>query len=180
MRAGEHFLGRRDPEVTERPTQLAQSPRAPSIVMPKSRGVAIVGLSLRRSERSAGSAPRSSLNGSAPSTRAIDMNSATSSRRSRPSYFATNDWGRPSLSASSVCVTPTLRHAWTSLRDNCRRPKWNGARGRRASSVMGALLTSKTRAVSNNKPQLSTLTGRSTNGLGSSFVIRAGRSLLPQ
>jgi hypothetical protein len=59
------------------------------------------------------SAPRSSLYGSAPSALAIAIYSATSSRRSRPSYFATNDWGRPNFIASCVCVTPAFFRAST-------------------------------------------------------------------
>ena len=59
------------------------------------------------------SAPRSSLYGSAPSALAIIKYSATSSRRSRPSYFATNDCGRPNFTANCVCVIPAFFRAST-------------------------------------------------------------------
>ena len=72
--------------------------------------------------RTALSAALKSLCGSAPSALAIVIYSATSRCRSRPSYFATNDWGRPNFTASCVCVTPAFFRAST------RRPKvlWGG------------------------------------------------------
>jgi len=44
--------------------------------------------------------------GSPPITRTTSMNSITSSRRSPPSYLATNDCGRLSRAATSACVRP--------------------------------------------------------------------------
>ena len=43
--------------------------------------------------------------------RATSRNSITSNRRSPFSNLDTNDWGRPSFSASAACVSPARRRA---------------------------------------------------------------------
>lgn len=48
-----------------------------------------------------------------PSAFAMRTNSGTSSRRSRRSYFETNDWGLPMRWASSCCVRPAHFRAST-------------------------------------------------------------------
>src|SRR5205085_9564958 len=54
---------------------------------------------------------RRSPTGSAPIARTTVMNSTTSSRRSPPSYFATNDCGRPSRLAKACWVSPAFLRA---------------------------------------------------------------------
>jgi hypothetical protein len=65
-----------------------------------------------------GSPAAKSLNnftGSASSALAMAINSTRSIRRSPPSYFAMNDWGFPSFSASFCCRTPAACRTATSI-----------------------------------------------------------------
>src|SRR6266852_1012099 len=80
----------------------------------------------------------SNVSGSAPIARATVMNSIPSSRRSPPSYLATNDCGRPSRLARACWVSPAFlrvrvissqRARYSGLWTDLRMPRARGAMG---------------------------------------------------